>query len=98
MDWTVATEPGRGSKEVSQETHIKIQQNLKQAYTEAKRIITDEKTTTDDKVRASRLLIRGLGDNTQDQKLLISFLKPQVPDELQSAVIQQLSHDAIRAP
>ncbi len=63
---------------------------LNKIHKAAAEILTNPKSAMAERMIAIRLLGRGLGDDRADHKLLLSFLTPQTPDDVQGAVIQQL--------
>ncbi len=63
---------------------------LKKTHEEAVAILGNPKATVSERKNAIRLLGRGLADDRADHKLLVSYLTPQTPDEVQAAVIQQI--------
>jgi putative membrane-bound dehydrogenase-like protein len=62
-------------------------------------VIADPKEATRDRAAAVRVLERGVANDKADRKALVALLTPRTPDELQAAVIQQLSRgDDFRVP
>ena len=66
---------------------------LKDINAHAVKIMHNPNSPMGEKMLAIRLLGQGLGNDRDDHKTLIALLTPQTPDELQSAVITQLSRN-----
>jgi putative membrane-bound dehydrogenase-like protein len=72
---------------------------LKAINSQASKIVQDPKSAMSEKMIAMRLLGQGLGSDRDDHKLLLLFLTPHTPDDVQAAVIVQLSRqDDPRVP
>jgi putative membrane-bound dehydrogenase-like protein len=69
---------------------------LPKLFAAARAIVTDGKATTADKVRALRLLGRGLDRQKEDVTMLADLLVPQTADDLQAAAIAALGR--LRTP
>ncbi len=73
--------------------------HLAKIYLDAVEIIETPKSPISEKLLAMRVLGRGLGNDREDQKTLVTLLTPQSPDDLQAAVIQHLArNDDPRVP
>jgi putative heme-binding domain-containing protein len=70
--------------------HPKLRDQLNAVIAAARRIAADPKSPLGDKTLAIRLLGRGVGDQAADQKLLASFLTPQVSEDIQVAALARL--------
>ena len=66
---------------------------LKEIHSQAAKIVQNPKSAMSEKLIAMRLLGQGLGNDREDHKILLAFLTPQTPDDVQSAVIVQLSRN-----
>jgi putative membrane-bound dehydrogenase-like protein len=66
---------------------------LREINAQAVKIVQDPKSAMSEKVIAMGLLGQGLGDDREDHKVLLTFLTPQTPDDVQAAVIAQLSRN-----
>jgi putative membrane-bound dehydrogenase-like protein len=64
---------------------------LKDIHGEAVKVVNNPKSGMADKMLALRLLGQGLGNDKEDHKILLAMLTPQTPDDVQGAVITQLS-------
>jgi putative heme-binding domain-containing protein len=64
---------------------------LKAVHAQAVKIIQNPKSAMSEKMIAMRLLGQGLGSDRDDHKILLGYLTPQTPDDVQAAVIVQLS-------
>jgi putative membrane-bound dehydrogenase-like protein len=64
---------------------------LKDVHGQAVRIVQNPKSAMSEKMIALRLLGQGLGNDREDHKILVALLTPQTPDDVQAAVITQLS-------
>jgi putative heme-binding domain-containing protein len=69
-------------------------QRMQEVHAQVPKIVNDPQTSTADKLLAVRLLARGVGNDRDDQKVLVSLLTPRNPDALQFLAINQLArHD-----
>jgi putative membrane-bound dehydrogenase-like protein len=66
-------------------------QRLKEINGQAVKVVQDPKSALSEKMIALRLLGQGLGNDREDHKILVAMLTPQTPDDVQAAVIVQLS-------
>ncbi len=66
---------------------------LQETHATAIKITKDPKAAMSEKAVAVRLLGRGLGNDNTDHKILLGFLTPQTPDDVQSAVITHLGRN-----
>jgi putative heme-binding domain-containing protein len=64
---------------------------LKDIHGQAVQIVENPKSALSEKMIALRLLGQGLGNDREDHKILVAMLTPQTPDDVQAAVIMQLS-------
>jgi putative heme-binding domain-containing protein len=79
---------GAGEKDIE-----KTRERLKSIHAEAVKIVENRKATMSEKLIAIRLLGRGLDNDNTDHKILLAFLTPQTPDDVQAAIITQLSRN-----
>jgi putative membrane-bound dehydrogenase-like protein len=76
-----------------------LREALKQVsrlFAAARAVMADERAAQDDKLRAIRLLGRGLDRQQEDMTRLAELLVPQTPEELQAAAIAALGR--LRSP
>ncbi len=64
---------------------------LKGIHGQAVKIVQNPKSAMSEKMLALRLFGQGLGNDKEDYRILVAMLTPQTPDDVQAAVIVQLS-------
>ncbi len=65
-------------------------QQVSGLFAAARAVLADKRAAPDDKLRAIRLLGRGLDHQQEDMTALAELLVPQTPDELQAAAVAAL--------
>ena len=82
-------------KDASEELRAALKQ-VSSLFAAARAVMADERSAQDDKLRAIRLLGRGLDHQQEDMTRLAELLVPQTPEELQAAAIVALGR--LRSP
>jgi putative membrane-bound dehydrogenase-like protein len=73
------------------ESKESLREKLNHAHQSACKSAADAGAPLAERIAAIRILARGIADDREDQKLLVSLLGPQSPDAVQTAAMQHLT-------